>query len=198
MRSKYFLVLAVATFVLAVALPISAQSDPSAIRGGWPVILGAGFSRFNMDFPPSGGKNYEQGATLWADWTRIPLMPRKLGLEVEYRRLSLNPPPANPLLKTNVFLGGPTYTWNFSRLAVYGKGMAGYGSIHFSGFAPYTSDSRTIVAAGGGAQYRLMGGLLARGEYEYQWWPALVYGPFHPNGLTISLAYDFRAFGRRF
>ncbi|HEX8712571.1 MAG TPA: hypothetical protein VF730_11905, partial [Terracidiphilus sp.] len=84
MRSKCILTLAVATLFLAVTLPISAQSSASAYRGGWPVIIGAGFSRFNMDFPPSGGKNYEQGATLWADWTRIPLMPRKLGLEVEY------------------------------------------------------------------------------------------------------------------
>ncbi|HEX8711250.1 MAG TPA: outer membrane beta-barrel protein, partial [Terracidiphilus sp.] len=156
------------------------------------------FSRFNMAFPPGSGKNYEQGATVWADWTKIPLIPRNFGLEGEYRRLSFNPPPSNPGLRSNVFLGGPTYTWNFSRLSIYGKGMFGYGAIHFSGYEPYTNDSRTLTAVGGGAQYRITSGVLLRADYEYQWWPALITGRFQPNGLTIGLAYDFRTVGRRY
>jgi hypothetical protein len=197
MRSKYVLVLAVAALFGVAALPISAQSNPSAIRGGWPITVGAGFSRFDMNFPP-GGKDYMQGATAWADWTRIPRMPKQLGVEAEVRRLSLNPPPADPALRTTTFLGGPIYNWTFSRFTVFGKGMVGYGAIDFSGFGPYTSDSRTIEAAGAGGQYRVWSGVWARADYEYQWWPALVYGPFHPNGLSFSVAYDFSSVGRRY
>lgn len=197
MRSKYIPVLAVAAIFLAAALPVSAQSSPSAKRGGWPVTIGAGISRFNMDFPP-GSKDYMQGATLWADWTRIPLLPKQLGVEAEYRRLSLNPPPDNPGLRTNLFQGGPIYTLNFSRFEVYGKGLIGYGSMDFSGFGSYNNDSRTIDTAGGGGQFRLWSSVWARADYEYQWWPSLVYGRLHPNGLTFSLAYDFRSVGRSY
>lgn len=197
MLSKFIPLAVFAALTVAVALPLSAQSNPSAEQGGWPVVIGGGMSVFNMDYPPGSG-NIEEGETIWGNWARIPFVPRHLGLEVEFRNLSLNAPSSEPGLSAKTFLGGPSYTWNFSRFAVYGKGMVGYASLHFPAFGNYSHDTRTIEAAGGGAEYRLWNGVSARADYEYQWWPSLVYGRLHPKGYTFGLAYDFRTFGRQY
>lgn len=200
MRLKCIPLMVLAALTAIAALPLFAQSNPAAEQGGWPVVIGGGMSVFNMDFPPGSANGVEEGGTIWADWTRIPFVPRHLGLEAEYRDLSLNAPSSEPGLSSKVFLGGPTYIWNFSRLNVYGKGMVGYASLHFPPFfGSYTHDTRTVEGAGGGAEYRVWDGVWARGDYEYQWWPSLVYGRrLHPRGFTFSMAYDFRTFGRRY
>lgn len=199
MQLKCIPLMVLAALTAAAALPLSAQSLPAAEQGGWPVTIGGGFSVFNMDFPPGSANGVEEGGTLWGDWTRIPFVPRQLGLESELRSLSANPPSSEPGLSSKVFLGGPTYTLRFSRFSVYGKGMAGYASIHFPAFfGSYTHDTRTIEAAGGGGEYRVWNGVSARADYEYQWWPSLVYGPLHPRGFTFSLGYDLHTFGRRY
>lgn len=196
MRSKCIPLMVFAALIAAAALPLSAQSNPSAEQGGWPLVIGGGMSVFNMDFPQ--GSTYMEGETIWADWTRIPFVPRRMGVEAEYRNLSLNAPSSEPQLRSKVFLGGPTYTWTLSRFAVYGKGMAGYASIHFPPFGTYSYDTRTIAAGGGGGEYRLWNSLLARADYEYQWWPLLASQHPHPNGFTFGLAYDFRGAGQRY
>lgn len=196
MRSKCIPIMVFAALVAAAAIPLSAQSYQSAEKGGWPVVIGGGMSVFNMDFP--NGSTYMEGGTVWADLTRIPFAPRQLGLEAEYRNLSLNAPSSAPQLRSKVFLGGPTYTWSFSRLAVYGKGMVGYASIHFPPSGTYSSDTRTIEAAGGGGEYRVWNGVLARADYEFQRWPLLASEHPHPNGFTFGLAYDFRTAGREY
>lgn len=192
--SKAFL----AALAMAAALPLSAQTNPAAKEGGWPVIVGGGLSRFNVDYPNVSSSNME-GPTLWADWVRIPFVPRQLGIEAEWRKIDLNAPSAAPQLRTNSFLGGPTYTMTFSRLALYGKGMIGYGTLHFPAFGTYQNDSRTIRGVGGGAEYRAWDSVWLRGDYEYQWWPNLfVKGGMHPSGLTFSVGYDFRTIHRRY
>lgn len=196
MRSKCIPLMVFAALIAAAALPLSAQSNPSAEQGGWPLVIGGGMSVFNMDFPPGGGTNYMEGETVWADWTRIPFVPRQLGIEAEYRDLGLNAPSSESQLHSKVFLGGPIYTWTFSRFAVYGKGMAGYATIHFPPFGTYSYDTRTIAAAGAGGEYRLWGGVVARADYEFQWWPNLAGERPRPNGFTFGLAYDFRGAGR--
>jgi opacity protein-like surface antigen len=190
-KSLSMLVLA-ALFVTA-ALPISAQSNPAALQGGWPLVVGGGFSIFNMDFPEQPGTtSYMEGGTAWADWTRIPFVPRKLGVEAEFRQLSINAPSNISNLRSKTFMGGPTYTWPLSRFSVYVKGLAGYGSMDLP-YVDYTHDSRVIFALGGGAQYPLWNGIVARGDYEYQWWPSFLgQKSVDPNGFTLSLAYDFR------
>lgn len=191
---KWFL----AAVFIAGALPLSAQSNFSAAEGTWPVIVGGGLSRFNLDYPNVGSSSME-GPTLWADWVRIPFVPRQLGVEAEWRKISLNAPSAAPQLRTSSFLGGPTYTLNVSRLALYGKGMIGYGSIHFPAYGAYQTDSRTIRGVGGGAEYRAWNSVWVRGDYEYQWWPNLfVTGGMHPSGLTFSVGYDLRTLHRRY
>jgi opacity protein-like surface antigen len=198
MRSHCIPVLVLAALFLAGTLPIAAQSNPSAVQGAWPLIVGGGISRFNMDFPAVSSSNME-GPTLWVDWVHIPFAPRRLGLHAEWRKLNLNPPSAAPQLRSNSFNGGPTYTWTFSRLALYGKGAVGYGSMDFPPFGGYSHDSRTIWAAGGGAEYRVWNSVWARADYEYQWWPDLfVSGGVHPNGVTFSLGYDLRTIHRSY
>ena len=78
MRSHCIPVLFLAALLTAVALPISAQSNPAAVEGGWPVIVGGGLSRFDMEFPNVSSSNME-GPTLWVDWVHIPFAPRQLG-----------------------------------------------------------------------------------------------------------------------
>jgi len=199
MSSKCLPLLILAALTTAAALPLSAQSNPSAKTGGWPITIGGGMSVFNMDFPPgTKNKDYMEGGMIWADLNKIPFVPRQLGIEAEFRDLGLNAPSSEPGLSSKVFLGGPTYTWRRSRFALDGKGMYGYASINFSPFGSYSHDTRTIRAVGGGGQYRLWDGVWARADYEYQWWPTLVSGHPHPNGFTFGLAYDFRNFGRRY
>jgi len=198
MSSKCLPLLILAALTTAAALPLSAQSNPSAKRGGWPITIGGGMSVFNMDFPPRPGKTLMEGGTIWADWNGIPFVPRQLGLEAEYRDLGLNAPSSEPGLRSKVFLGGPTYTWRRSRFAADVRGMYGYASINFPPFGSYSHDTRTIKAAGVGVQYRVWSSVSARVDYEYQWWPNLANDHPNPNGFTFGLAYDFSGFGRRY
>lgn len=139
-----------------------------------------------------------EGGTFWADWTRIPFVSSNLGIEGELRKISINAPSNLPNLSGKMFLTGPTYTLSFSKLAVFAKGMGGYGSMGLP-YAPYSSDSRTIWAAGGGAQYPLWNGIAVRGDYEYQWWPHFLgQKSVDPSGFTLSLAYDFRTSHRAY
>lgn len=198
MRSKCTSMFFLAALLLAAALPLAAQSNPSALEGRWPLIVGAGISRFNVDYP-NVSSSYMEGPVLWADWVRIPFVPRRLGVEGEFRRINMNPPSAAPQLRISSFGGGPTYTMTFSRLAVYGKGFGGYGSIDFPPFGTYHHDSRTIYGLGGGTEYRMWDSLWARADYEYHWWPNLfLNGGMHPNGVTFSVGYDFRTIHRSF
>lgn len=195
MRSlKSIPVLVFVAIFAAAALPVAAQSSPSASQGGWPLVLGGGFSIFNMDVPQTpSATSYMEGGTFWADWTRIPLMPPNLGIEGEFRKISINPPSSLSNLSGSTFLVGPTHTWSFSKLAFYAKGMVGHGSMNIP-YANYTRDSGTVWGPGGGAQYPVWNGVTARADYEYQWWPNFLgKSTIHPNGFTMSLAYDFRA-----
>jgi opacity protein-like surface antigen len=198
MRSKCIPMLALAAFLAAAALPLSAQTNPAAVEGGWPLIVGGGLSWYNLDYPNL-SSSFMEGPTLWADWVRIPFVPRQVGVEGEFRRLDMGAPSAAPSLSSKTFAGGPTYTMTFSRLAVYGKGQLGYGSLNFPAFGSYDHDSRTIWGAGGGAEYRLWNSVWTRADYEYQWWPNLfILGGMHPNGFTFSVGYDLRTIHRRY
>jgi hypothetical protein len=192
--SKFFL----AALITVAALPLAAQSNPSAAEGAWPIIAGGGLSRFNLTYPNVKSSTME-GPTFWADWVDIPFLPKQIGLQAEYRKINMGAPSDAPQLRTDAFLGGPTYTMTFSRLAVYGKGLAGYGTLNFPPFGTYSHDSRTIYGFGGGLEYRTWNSIWLRGDYEYQYWPDLfLVGGMHPNGVTFSVGYDFRTLHRAF
>lgn len=187
----------VALFIVA-ALPLTAQSNASARQGAWPIIVGGGISSFNVDYPNVSSSRME-GPTIWADWVDIPFIPRQIGIQAELRELNLGAPSTAPQLRTKAFLGGPTYTLTFSRLAVYGKALGGYGAIDFPPFGTYSHDTRTIYGFGGGAEYRFWDGVWVRGDYEYQWWPKLFNkSGMKPRGVTFSVAYDLRTLHRHY
>ena len=58
------------------------------------------------------------------------------------------------------------------------------------------SDTRTVLAPGGGVDYQIGRHFAVRLDYEYQFWRA-IFGPrdLNPNGLTLGAVYSFG--GRR-
>lgn len=205
MRLKLIPKLALAALFLAASLPLSAQTVPDAEVGGPPLVVGAGISRFNMDWghDASGNARYMEGATVWVDWNlyRVHHVPSGLGIEAEGQDIDWGQPAGLSQLHTQAFMGGPIYTWrHFRRLYFYGKGLVGIGGIYFPPYGSYSHDTRTIWSAGGGAEYRVWNSVWARGEYAYQAWPHL-FQPSHtldPHGFTIGLEYDFSGIHRRY
>jgi len=77
------------------------------------------------------------------------------------------------------------------------------GSVDFNigpplpGYKPYTHDTRTVEAPGGGLEFRVFHGILLRADYEYQMWPDFLSKTLDPQGFTVGVQYDFRALHRR-
>jgi hypothetical protein len=94
--------------------------------------------------------------------------------------------------------GGPIYAWRVPRkVHPYAKYLFGYGSIDFGPlpqFAPtYTHENKWITGPGGGADFNIVGGLWARADWEYQFWPKLFdQNALNPTGFTFGVTYDFR------
>jgi opacity protein-like surface antigen len=184
----------VAMLFLAASLPLFAQVAPSATVVGLPLVVGVGFSNYDVDW----GHSRMDGGTLWIDYTlkSVPSFLHGIGLEVEARDISLNrgDKPAN--FRQDTAGGGAIYTWpHFRNFLPYGKFLVGYGSIDFSdipNLPNYKHDSRTVYAAGGGLQYRFFRHIWVRADYEYQIWPDLLGGTDDPQGFTVGATYDFR------
>ena len=179
----------------------SAQVVFSAHQGTVPVQVGFGVSDW---FPNWGGMKYPMlGITGTVDFH--PPMPRRLsavGIEGEYRTVSMRKTVQPPNYKEQTIAGGLTYTYSRGQnLRFYGKGMIGLGIMDFTSTSPtYTHDSRTLYAPGGGVQYRLHSGIWLRGDYEYQFWQplfSLTKRPT-PSGLTVGVGYDLHGFHRQY
>jgi Outer membrane protein beta-barrel domain len=198
MRLKSVPVLILAALFAAAALPVSAQSNASGEKGGWPVAIGTGYSAINMDWGrgSDGNPRIVNGITVWVDWYRIPFAPNGFGIEAEGEHVNWNQP-TQPVelerLRIDTALMGPIYRWrHYQRFNLYGKGVAGIGSIDFPPVGHYSHDTRTVWAPGFGGNVLLWGKLWARADYEYQFWPQL-FGPhaLNPHGYTLGLSYDF-------
>lgn len=177
--------------MFAAATSAFPQTAPSATQGGIPLTVGFGYSNFYTDWSA-----YESGTTIWVDWG-VNSLPRRLeglSVEVEARDLSFNKTGDNPNLKEETGVGGPVYYWHhYRKFEPFGKYLIGLGGIYFSNKPgdPYTHDTRTVMAPGGGAQYRVWRNVWVRGEYEYQMWPDFIHGhTFNPKGLTAGVTYD--------
>ena len=202
MRFKPIAMLIPAVLFVAATLPVSAQSSYSAKSGGWPLVLGTGYSTVNMDLgaDTNGNPPIVNGITVWADWNKLPWVPRGFGIEAEGEHVNWNQPSAFPKTRIDAGLGGPMYTWQaLSRLRLYGKGLIGYGGIYFPAFGSYSHDTRTIYAAGFGGEFRTWNAFWVRADYEYQFWPNL-FGPnaLNPHGFTIGMVYDFSGIHRKY
>jgi opacity protein-like surface antigen len=176
------------------------QSAPSATLGGIPLVVGGGFSSFDIGF-----SNIRlTGPSLWADVDYYGTLRRLqgFGIEMEARDLTFGKPgdyAGN--LRQATAMGGVVYKWrDFHKIRPYGKFLLGYGKMQFAApaFDPYyTSDSRTTYAPGFGLDYRIDRNILVRADYEYQLWPGLFGEDLHPQGFTFGVSYDFKTWNSR-
>lgn len=182
-----------ATLVIGAAFPLYAQVAPEATRAGLPLTVGVGFSNFDTDW-----NGYLSGPMFWVDWNiyQLPASLQGFGIELEGRDLNYVRTGGVPNLRQDTAGGGPIYTVRrYRRFQPYGKFLVSLGSIDFTiqGFPNYTHDTRTVLAPGGGFNYRVLQNVWVRGDYEYQFWPDLGHGhTLNPRGVTVGVAYDFR------
>jgi len=199
MRLKQFLGLAIAILLAGFIYPASSQTVPAATRNGGggypPLAVGAGIASVNVDWQTHGRMF---GESVWLDyapsWVPSPL--RGIGLEGELRDINFGRPSTLPSnMEEQSYLGSVMYTWrHYRHFHPYGKFGIGYGKLEFlfPGGGSYTEDSRTIEAAGGGFEYRAIGNLWARADYQYQFWHDLFGGrTLNPQGFTLGATWRF-------
>jgi hypothetical protein len=117
------------------------------------------------------------------------------GIEGEFHQINDSNPDQGIYERTYEI--GPRYVRRYGRLAPYAKLMYGRGVFNYP---PVFGDPQggaaanlayNLIAAGIGADYRVLRFMNVRGEYEFQRWLS-----FPPNGLTpgiisIGVAYQF-------
>jgi opacity protein-like surface antigen len=176
----------------SVALPAFSQVAPSANQGGLPFKVGFAYSDYYTDW-----SGYESGPTAWVDWTLThgPGILSGIGIEAEGRDLNYSRTGTQPKLREDTAQGGPIYRWgHYDRFEPYAKFLFGFGHIAFNDVLDpyYTHDSRTVLAPGGGAEYRIAGNVWVRGDYEYQFWTDFFnHHALNPEGFTVGASYDF-------
>jgi opacity protein-like surface antigen len=188
------------SFIFA-ALPAFSQTVAPYQSQGLPLRIGFGPSSYDVDW----GQGRMWGGTVWADWYPrfLPPVLDGLGLETEARDISLNkheqPGNADPErsgqanTRQDTFGAGAIYSWrHFRNFHPYAKGLISLGSVDFISPSPtYSHDTRTVISAGGGFEYRFFRQLWARADYEYQDWGMLLHNTLNPQGFTAGVSYDF-------
>ncbi|MGA2753411.1 MAG: outer membrane beta-barrel protein [Terracidiphilus sp.] len=193
MRSKLPLKLILAALFVAAVFPVYSQVTPAARQGSVPIVVGAGFSDFSLDWGP--GKRME-GISAWVDWypNRLPTALQGLGIEAAGHDINYGLPAGFSRMRQDTGEGGLIYAWNHYRnFRPYVRYLAGIGSIDFPPSGTYSHDTFSVFSPGGGIEYRAWQHIWIRGDYEYQFWHH-VFGPhdLNPNGFTIGASYDFR------
>ncbi len=187
-----------ALYLLMTSL-LTAQSSPSAERGGVTVWVGGGYSRFNPDYgcanssPFSCGSGLLQGINTFADLNHLFLA--RLGAEGEAKFLHWGGPPG---LSQDSYLFGPRFNvWRYRTLNLNAKLLLGSGHIGIPNHGP-GEGNHFVYAPGVGADFRLTPRFAARVEYEYQIWPGFTgeatsftsgTGGIRPNGFSIGVSY---------
>ena len=179
---------------------LSAQSSPSAERGGVTIWVGGEFSTFNPDYGcPSAGPfscsgNNLLGIGTFGDFNHL-FLPR-LGAEAEARFLHWRGPNT---VSQNTYLFGPHYNaWRFRRvLDLDVKLLVGNGHITLPDHGP-GEGNYFVYAPGVTADFRLSRRWSARVGYEYQMWPGFEgvatsftsgTGGITPNGFSVGISY---------
>jgi opacity protein-like surface antigen len=149
------------------------------------------------------------GGTVWIDYTpnHIPAILYGLGIEAEARDISINRSATQPSnFRLDTAGGGVKYTLHLRRLRdfqPYGKYLVDFGGIDWNNPDPkWQHETRTVMAPGGGFEYRTYRNIFVRADYEYQFWPdiALMSPGGHvlnPQGFTVGAVYDFSGFHPR-
>ncbi len=193
MRLKLPPKLILAALFAAAVFPVYSQVSPAARKGSVPIVVGAGFSDFSLDWGP--GKRME-GISAWIDWypNNLPGVLQGLGIEATGHDINDGLPAGFSRMRQDTGEGGAIYAWNrFHNFRPYAKYLAGIGSIDFPSPSTYSHDTFLVLSPGAGVEYRVWQHVWIRGDYEYQYWRH-TFGPhdLNPNGFTIGASYDFR------
>ncbi|MGD0445264.1 MAG: outer membrane beta-barrel protein [Edaphobacter sp.] len=166
---------------------LHAQAVPTASSGG-DLQIGAMYNYADTDYRPDKFNGYGFYATFDFRY--------HVGIEGEYHQLN-DPDPKDDVFERTYEIG-PRYVLRHGRYNPYAKLMFGRGVFQYplmldaSGNLTHTAQlAYNIGAIGVGLDYRIVPGLNARVEYEYQHWFS-----FPPNGLTpqmlsVGVAYRF-------
>lgn len=166
---------------------LRAQAIPTASRAG-DLQIGAMFNYANTDYRPEKFKGYGFYATFDFRY--------HIGIEGEFHQINDPDPKDNVYERTYEI--GPRYVLRHGRYNPYAKAMYGRGVFQYplmvdasGNLTPTGRLGYNIGAIGAGLDYRVLPGLNARVEYEYQHWFS-----FPPNGLTpqllgVGVAYRF-------
>jgi opacity protein-like surface antigen len=198
MRVKPYVGLTLALVFVFATYDAMAQTAPAATQAKLPLAIGAGFSGFNSDW----GHTHLLGGTLWIDYipNRVPAILRGIGVEVEARDLNYGrSSTVSPNLREDVAGGGVIYSWpRYRNFHPYGKFEMGLGNIdEESKTLTRSHDSRTVTSVGGGMEFQVSRYVWVRTDYEYQFWPDMIFkyskpvGAIHPQGFTVGALYHF-------
>ena len=192
MRLTLPLKLIFVALLITAVFPVYSQVTPAARQGSVPIVVGAGFSDFSIDWGP--GRRME-GISAWVDWypNRMPTVLNGLGIEAAGHDINYGLPAGISKMRQDTGEVGPIYAWNHYRnFRPYVKYLLGIGSIDFPPTGTYSHDTFLVFSPGAGVEYRAWRHVWIRGDYEYQYWHQ-TFGPhdLDPNGFTIGASYDF-------
>ena len=170
---KLFVVGVIAVWSLAA----HGQASP-AYKGAPPVFIGGFFSGINPDFTSS----TIQGIGAYLD---LPIW-RIVGVEGELRFGNWHTPSNG--VKESTYLGGPriAYPIYSGKFVPYVKVLIGGGGFTYPLNGGH--DQHTVVAFGGGIDYRLTDRFYIRGDYEQQRW-SFGNGTISPSTLSAGVGY---------
>lgn len=195
MRIKLIPKLLPVALLLTAVSPAFAQVTPAASQSGLPLVVGAGFSDFSLDWGPG---HRMEGISAWVDYYPgfPPAKLHGLGVEVAGHAIDFGRP--IPKMRQDSAEIGVIYAWDrLGKFRPYGKFLGGIASIDFPpfpGMPNYTHNTYAITSLGGGAEFHTWNHLWIRADYEYQMWHGYGTSGLNPNGFTIGASYDFRNF----
>jgi Outer membrane protein beta-barrel domain len=166
---------------------LHAQAIPTASSAG-DLQIGAMYNYANTDYRPNKFNGYGFYATFDFKY--------HIGIEGEFHQINDSDPKDDIFERTYEI--GPRYVLHHGRYNPYAKLMFGRGVFQYplmvdnEGNLTHTAQlAYNIGAIGAGLDYRVLPGLNARVEYEYQQWFSFPPHGLTPQMLSVGVAYRF-------
>lgn len=178
------------------SIPLTAQTTWSAEGSGLSVWVGASISTFNPDY----GCQHNSIFSCW-DGQLLGISPyvhtngfvlNRIGAAGQARFLHWRGP--GKLTESSYMAGPRVNLFQKKKFVFSGQFLAG--SAHLDVSQGAGSGSYFAFAPGGAVDYRLARRVLARVDYEYQFWPGFNGGQsgashgLTPNGFSVGLSYS--------
>jgi opacity protein-like surface antigen len=157
--------------------PLYSQAIPTASRLA-DVQVGVGYSAANPDYV----HQTFQGFAIYGDYD----FRRHLGIEGEFHQVYSG---NGDLSLERTYDIGARYFRTYGPFVPYVKGMYGRGDFKYP--FGYTELGYNMFVGGGGVDFKFGEFIHIRGEYEYQKWISFPNGGFHPQIVTVGVAYHF-------